>query len=85
MSVFEYIVGLAAVAVLLSYLCLKHRQRKRSRSGRDDPAEWTGKGMDVTALKPAIEAAVLPREPDQAGAANYRANGLFPLQRIART
>ncbi len=55
MSVFENIVGLAAVAVLLSYLGLKHRQREHSRSGRDEPAEGTGKGMDVTPLKPAIE------------------------------
>jgi len=55
MSVFEYIAGLAAVAVLLSYLCRKHRQRQHRRSGADEPAEWTGKAMDVTALKPAIE------------------------------
>jgi hypothetical protein len=55
MSVFENVVSLAAMAVLVSYLCLKHRRRKQSRSGRDKPAEWTGKGMDVTPLKPAIE------------------------------
>ncbi|MGA2543684.1 MAG: hypothetical protein ABSG78_19220 [Verrucomicrobiota bacterium] len=82
MSVLEIIVGLAAVAVLLSYLCLKHRQRKHSRSGRDEPAEWTGKGMDVTALKPAIEGV---RRDYLAG--RHSARGIFcrrSLIRLAR-
>jgi len=55
MSAFEIIIRLAAVAVLASYLHLKHRQRARCRPGACDPAEWTGKSIDVTKLKPAVE------------------------------
>jgi hypothetical protein len=56
MSAFEIIIGLAAVAMLSSYLYVKRRQRVRSRSERYDPPKWTGKPIDVTKLKPALEA-----------------------------
>jgi hypothetical protein len=46
---------LAMVVVLSSYLYLKHCQRARSRYERYDPAEWNGKAIDVTKLKPAVE------------------------------
>ena len=51
----EVTIGLAAEAILVSYLYLKHRQRVRSRPERYDPAEWTGKAIDVTKLKPMVE------------------------------
>ena len=55
MSALEVIIGLTSVAVLSSYLYLKHRQRVRHRSKRYNPAEWTGKAIDITKLKPTVE------------------------------
>jgi hypothetical protein len=48
--------GLAGVAMLSSYLHVKRRRRVRSRSERYDRTKWTGKAIDVTKLKPALEA-----------------------------
>jgi hypothetical protein len=55
MSSIEVTIRLAAVAVLASYLYVKHRQRVRNWSEPYDPARWTGKPMDVTKLKPTVE------------------------------
>jgi hypothetical protein len=55
MSQSEIIIRLAALAVLLSYLYFKHRQRLHSQSQEYDPAEWTGTAMDVTQLRPTVE------------------------------
>jgi len=52
----EFIIELFGVAMLSSYLCLKHRQRARIESGRHPPAKWTAKPIDVTKLKPSVEA-----------------------------
>jgi hypothetical protein len=54
MSVVEIIVRLAALALLASYLFIKHRQRARNWSGPKDPAKWTGQAIDATRLRPAI-------------------------------
>jgi hypothetical protein len=56
MSAFDIIIGLAGVVVLLSCLYVKRRRTVRSRSERYDPAKWTGKSIDTTKLKPALEA-----------------------------
>jgi hypothetical protein len=55
MSGTEIILWLGLVALLGSYLCLKHRQRVRSHYERYESAEWTGKAIDVTELKPKVE------------------------------
>lgn len=55
MSVVEIIVRLAAVALLASYLFIKHRQRVRNWPGPQDPAEWNGRGIDATKLMPRID------------------------------
>ncbi len=55
MSAVEVAIRLAAVAVLASYLYFKHRQRVRCHSGPLNPAEWSGKALDATRLKPAVE------------------------------
>jgi hypothetical protein len=55
MSGVEVILWLAGVAVLANYLWHKHRQRMRSQQERYDPAEWNGKAIVVTTLKPRIE------------------------------
>lgn len=52
---FDLILEVAAVAVLAGYLYLKHRQRMRRLYERYDAAEWTGKPIDVTKLKPGVE------------------------------
>jgi hypothetical protein len=55
MSVLEIIVRLAAVALLAGYLFIKHRQRVRNWSGPKNPAEWTGRAIDATRLRPTID------------------------------
>jgi hypothetical protein len=55
MSDLEIILRVAAVAALSSYLFFKHRQRVRSRYEPYAPAQWTGKAIDVTPLKPTVE------------------------------
>jgi hypothetical protein len=55
MSGIEIMIRLAVVAVLASYLGIKHRQRKRRSPYRYDPAKWTGQAIDVTKLKPRVE------------------------------
>ena len=54
MSDAEVALRLAVVAVLAGYLYIKHRQRVRRREERYDPAEWTGKAIDVTDLIPRV-------------------------------
>jgi hypothetical protein len=56
MSVVEVIIRLTAVAVLVSYLCFKHRQRVRSRCEPSARGQRTGVVIDVAALKPRIDA-----------------------------
>jgi hypothetical protein len=55
MSGGETILGLGVVAVLAGYLYTRHRQRMRSLAEQYDPAEWTGKGIDLTDVKPRVE------------------------------
>ncbi len=43
------------VAVLVSYLFFKRRQRVRRRSEQDGPATWTGQVIDVAKLKPRVD------------------------------
>jgi len=43
------------VALLGSYLLFKQWQRDRQRFGPSNPADWTGKGIDVTSMKPTLE------------------------------
>jgi hypothetical protein len=56
MSVVEVIIALTAVALLVSYLCIKHRQRVRSGTDPYDYGQPTAGVIDVTALKPRIDA-----------------------------
>ena len=46
---------LAALAVLLGFLFIKGHQRARNQARLCDPAQWTGRAIDVTGLRPAIE------------------------------
>jgi hypothetical protein len=55
MSVLEIIIRLAAVALFAGYLFIKHRQRVRNWSGPKNPAEWTGRAIDATRLRPTID------------------------------
>jgi hypothetical protein len=54
MSVVEIIIRLVVVALLASYLFLKHRQRERNWSP-EDPAKWTGTAIDATKLIPTVK------------------------------
>ena len=56
MSVVEVIIRLTAVAVLVSFLCFKHRQRERSRCEPRASGVATGAVIDVAKLKPRIDA-----------------------------
>jgi hypothetical protein len=84
MSLTEVIVRLALVALLASYLVFRHWQRERQRVGPKNPAEWTGKGIDVTALKPTLDEVrrSYPR-PQPTGACFHRS--LLALARRAVT
>lgn len=55
MSVLEIIIRLTAVAVLVSYLCFKQRQRVRSSCEPSLPGQRTGVVTDVAKLKPRID------------------------------
>jgi hypothetical protein len=55
MSLTEVIIRLALVALLGSYLLFKQWQRQRQCVGPKNPIEWTGKGIDVTPIKPTLE------------------------------
>jgi hypothetical protein len=56
MAGFEFtLFEVAALAVLAGYLFIKHRKRARNWAPPCDPAQWTGKAIDVTELKPAVE------------------------------
>jgi hypothetical protein len=55
MSDTEYIGGMALVAMLVSYLCIMHHRREIRRAEQEEPPGWTGKPIDVTPLKPAME------------------------------
>ena len=55
MSGIEATIRLAVVAVLASYLYVKHRQRVRNWGEPYDPTKWTGHGIDVVKLKPRVE------------------------------
>jgi hypothetical protein len=56
MSVVQVISGLVGVAWLASYLCIKHRQRVRSRFEPYAQRQRTGAAIDVATLKPRIDA-----------------------------
>ena len=56
MFVVVVIINLTAAAVLVSYLCIKRRQRVRSRTDPHDQGQPTAGVIDVAALKPRIDA-----------------------------
>jgi hypothetical protein len=56
MSGVEIIVRLAVVAMLAGWLLSKQRRRMRTAEVQYDPAEWTGHTIDVSSLKPKLEA-----------------------------
>lgn len=51
----EIMLWLGLVALLGSYLAIKHRQTLPSRSEPSNPAKWTGNAIDITPLKPKVE------------------------------
>ena len=53
MSSLETNIELAALAVLSSYLYIKHRQRVPRQGRCSEP--WTGRGIDVAKLQPTVE------------------------------
>ncbi len=56
MSVIEVIIRAVILGLLVSYLVSKHRQRVRHRPVKlEDPALWTGKGIDASTLIPTID------------------------------
>jgi hypothetical protein len=55
MSGTEIILWLALATLLGTYAYIEHRQTLRSLGRPCDPAEWTGKAIDVARLKPRIE------------------------------
>jgi hypothetical protein len=56
MSVEGVIIRLAIMALLAMYLVSKHRQRVRNWVPRpEDPAFWSGRGIDASKLMPTIE------------------------------
>ena len=56
MLVAEVAIRLVVVAMLAIYLVGKHRQRVRNWvPKREDPAIWTGRGIDASKLMPMIE------------------------------
>ena len=56
MSVAEIIIRLVVVALLVIYLVSKHRQRMLNWAPKpEDPATWTGRGIEVSKLMPTIE------------------------------
>jgi hypothetical protein len=56
MSVAEVILRLVVVALLVIYLVSKHRQRMLNWAPKpEDPAIWTGRGIDASKLMPSIE------------------------------
>ena len=55
MLVAEVIMKLVVVVLLASYLLFKHRQRLRNWSPKENPNGWTGRGIDATRLKPAVD------------------------------
>jgi hypothetical protein len=50
----EDAIGLAVLAILASYLYLKHRQRALAGSERSGSPQWIAKPIDVAKLKPSI-------------------------------
>ena len=55
MSVVEILLRLLALALLLGYLFVKHRQRILNDPLREDPAKWTGTTIDVANLRPRVD------------------------------
>jgi hypothetical protein len=55
MSVVEFILSLACLALLVSYLWGKHRQRNRARGLPEESAGWTGRGFDAALIRPRLE------------------------------
>jgi hypothetical protein len=49
-----FILKLLALALGASYLFFRHRQRVRNWAPRNDPQEWTGHGIEVSALTPRV-------------------------------
>ncbi len=55
MSGTEFVLWLALLALLVCYVLIKRRQVLRTQWEPCDPAEWTGKGIDVSGLIPRVE------------------------------
>src|SRR3954470_473698 len=54
MSGVEILLRLLALALLLGYLFIKHRQRILNQPLREDPAKWNGTTIDVARLRPRV-------------------------------
>jgi hypothetical protein len=55
MSGLEIIFWLVVFALLAYYAWIKHRHRLRVPPKPCDPAQWTGKGIDVSRIIPKVE------------------------------
>jgi len=55
MSGTDIILWLGLLALVGVYICIKHRQTLHSKPQPCDPAEWTGKAIDITPLRPKVE------------------------------
>jgi hypothetical protein len=51
----DIVLWLALVGLLGLYAYIKHRQALRWQGDSDEPANWIGKAIDVTDLKPKLE------------------------------
>ena len=52
---FRVIIELTGLALGVLYLWFKHWQRVRNRITLEDPAKWTGHGIEALKLKPRVE------------------------------
>jgi hypothetical protein len=52
---FRLIIELAVLTLGACYLYIKHRQRVRNWTPREDPEKWTGHGIEASELKPRVE------------------------------
>ena len=55
MGATEIVLWLTLLALLAGCVCIKRRQMLRTPGEPCDPAEWTGKGIDVSGLIPKVE------------------------------
>ncbi len=55
MAWFRLVIELSALTLGGWYLWLKHRERLRNWTPQEDPAKWTGHGIEASELKPRVE------------------------------